>query len=140
MNKLETDKVVTRSYFLQHLDRTTSQNVLSTIAVRQLRSQYDYLVFGTMTRRLISGRDGFSKIVSRLKNLRGHLDQIRPNSSKTFVNRSQYVATSTTPFSRRSSPFGSNFYVVLKTSISVTGVLMSLFNSSASLGSRVNMC
>ena len=37
--------------------------------------------------------------------LRGHLDQTRPNSSITFVNRSQYVATKTTPFSRRSSLF-----------------------------------
>jgi len=59
MNELETDKVVTRSYFKQKLDRT-SQNVLSTIAVRQLRSQYDHLVFGTMALRLISGQDGFS--------------------------------------------------------------------------------
>jgi len=81
MNELETDKVVTRSYFYQQLDRTTSQNVLSTIAVRQLRSQYDYLVFGTMALRLISGRDGFSIFLSRFKILRGHLDQTRPYSS-----------------------------------------------------------
>jgi len=55
-----------------------------------VRSQYDsyvrntttmYLVFGTMTLRLISGRDGFSKCLSRFKILRGHLDQTSPYSS-----------------------------------------------------------
>ena len=59
------------------------QNVISTIAVRQLRSQYDHLVFGTMALRLMSGRDGFSKLLSRFKILRGHLDRTRPNSSNT---------------------------------------------------------
>jgi len=44
-------------------------------------SQYDYLVFGTMSLRLVSGRDGFSKFLSRFKILRRHLDQTRPNSS-----------------------------------------------------------
>jgi len=77
----KTDKVVTRSYYYQQLDRTTSQNVLSTIAVRQLRSQYDHLVFGTIALRLISGRDGFYTFLSRFKIFRGHLDQSRPNSS-----------------------------------------------------------
>ena len=116
MNELEMDKVVMRSYFSQQLDRTTSQNVLSTIEVRQLRSQYDHLVFGTMALRLISRRDGFSNFLSRFKMFER---PSRPNSSITFVNRSQYVATSTTLFSR---PFGSNFQVVLRTSISVAGV------------------
>jgi len=51
------------------------------MAVRQLRSQYDHLVLGTMALRLISGRDGFSNFLSRFKILRGHLDQTRPNSS-----------------------------------------------------------
>ena len=71
-------------------DRTSNSNsialrprtsLITTIAVRQLRSQYDYLVFGTMALRLISGRDGFSNFLSRFKILTGHLDQTRPNSS-----------------------------------------------------------
>ena len=62
-------------------ERITSQNVLSKIAVRLLCLQYDNPVFGTMALSLISGRDGFSKILSRFEILRGHLDQTRPNSS-----------------------------------------------------------
>jgi len=122
MNELETDKVVTRSYCFKQLDHITSQNVLSTIVVRLLCSQYDHLVFGTMALRLISGNDGFSKFLSRFKILRGHLDQTRPNSSSNVRKQISCVATTTTPFSRRSSPFCSNFWDVLRTSISVTGV------------------
>jgi len=85
MNELETDKVVMRSYFSQQLDRTTSQDVLSMIAVRQLRSKYEHLVFGTMALRLISGQDGFSNFLSQFKILRGHLDQTRPNSSNYIL-------------------------------------------------------
>jgi len=64
-------------YEIVFLTATRSQY----IPERPLRSQYDYLVFGTMALRLISGRDGFSNFLSRFKILTGHLDQTRPNSS-----------------------------------------------------------
>ena len=66
-------------------DRTSYRNSIvlrtRTSLVRQLRSQYDHLVFGTMALRLFSGRNGFSNFLSWLKILRGHLDQTRTYSS-----------------------------------------------------------
>ena len=91
-------------------DRTSNSN---SIALRPrtslVRLQYGSYVCNTTISfsvrwqlRLISGRDGFSKKLSRFKILRGHLDQTRPNSSNNVRKQisigCHYVHSVFTPF------------------------------------------